>query len=131
MRKINLIIVHCSDSDINMHDDVSVIRQWHLERGFDDTGYHFYIKRSGKIQFGRKVQKIGAHTKGHNKSSIGVCLGGKYVFTKNQKAALVNLLRTLLHTYDLKPHDILGHNEFNKNKTCPNIEMDEIRRKLL
>ena len=39
-------------------------------------GYHYVIKRDGQIELGRPIEKIGAHVKGYNKSSIGICYCG-------------------------------------------------------
>ena len=33
MRKINLIVIHCSDTYARMDIGVNEIRQWHLQRG--------------------------------------------------------------------------------------------------
>src|SRR5678809_728655 len=75
MRKINKIIVHCSDSDVKGHDDISIIRGWHVnERNFNDVGYHYFIKWNGTIQTGRALDIVGAHCYGHNKDSIGCLL---------------------------------------------------------
>lgn len=74
MRKINKVILHCSDSDYANHDDIKVIKEWHLARKFNDVGYHYFIRKDGLIQKGRDITIIGAHCKGQNKSSIGICL---------------------------------------------------------
>lgn len=119
---INKIIYHCSDSDIDTHNDISVIREWHInERGWSDVGYHFFIRRDGSIQTGRPLSKIGAHTKGHNKDSIGVCLHGKNYFTKEQFESAKRIFEMISF---FKPHvKAYGHRDFNKEKTCPNFEV--------
>lgn len=50
--------------------------RWHRERGFDSIGYHYIIYLDGSIRFGRPVEQAGAHCKGHNANSIGVCYVG-------------------------------------------------------
>ena len=50
MRKINLIVIHCSDTYARMDIGVNEIRQWHLQRGFNDIGYHYVIRRDGAIE---------------------------------------------------------------------------------
>ena len=66
MREINKIIVHCSDSDVKAHDDISVIKGWYVnERNFNDVGYHFFFyKKDGTVQKGRDLATIGAQAKG-------------------------------------------------------------------
>jgi N-acetylmuramoyl-L-alanine amidase len=125
-RKINKIVVHCSDSDIHNHDDITVIDEWHLERGFRKVGYHFYIKKDGTVQKGRELYEIGAHCKGQNSDSIGICLGGRHNFTTIQFHALKGLLYDLTNQFNLKTTDIFPHNYFENNKTCPNFDLNKI-----
>ena len=76
MRTINLIVIHCSatraDRDFT-EDDLEVC---HRRRGFNGTGYHFYIRKNGDIKTTREIERIGAHAKGHNQNSIGICYEG-------------------------------------------------------
>jgi N-acetylmuramoyl-L-alanine amidase len=103
-KDINEIIIHCSDSDFG---DVDLIDQWHKERGWDGVGYHYVItngiiahgneydpKMDGEIQKGRELAVMGAHCRGHNYNSIGICLIGRHHFTGRQLLeSLPNLLR--------------------------------------
>ena len=43
MRKINKIIIHCSATPEQREVSVETIRKWHLQRGFNDIGYHYVI----------------------------------------------------------------------------------------
>lgn len=127
MRKINKIIVHCSDSDYPNHDDISVIRKWHVEeRGWRDVGYHYFIKSDGQVQVGRPVEQVGAHVTNHNRDSIGICLHGKHIFTTKQLYALKSLLFDLIKEYDLTTNDVYGHRDFDSKKTCPNFDVKRI-----
>ena len=76
MRPLNRIIIHCSDTTASQDIKASDIRQWHIERGWSDIGYHFVIRRDGLIDLGRDISTKGAHAKGHNHDSIVVCLVG-------------------------------------------------------
>lgn len=132
MRKINKIIIHCSDSEFG---DASDIDQWHKERGWSKIGYHFVVLNGyhdkgklteaddGFIELGRDPQQQGAHTQWHNANSIGICMIGKHDFTEKQFKSLANLLRGLLIQYKLKIDDIYGHKDFS-HKTCPNFDID-------
>ena len=73
MRKIKEIIIHCSATREGRDYTVADIDRWHRERGFFCIGYHFVIYRDGSIHVGRSVEEVGAHCKGHNTVSIGVC----------------------------------------------------------
>ena len=124
-RQIKKIILHCSDSDVPSHQKISVILDWHLRRGFRDVGYHYFINWGGGIEKGRDLNMQGAHCKGHNSDSIGICLGGRKKFTSEQFSALAELIKDLLLKYPhLSYSDIYGHNEF-ANKTCPNFNVSD------
>ena len=126
---IKIIIMHCSDSDNPEHDHINVIRTWHKKLGFYDVGYHFFIRKSGEIQQGRKIYNIGAHCKGHNMRSIGICLSGRHEFTENQFKSAQLLYLDLADILTLETEDgtpLHAHNEFNPNKTCPNFELQEM-----
>ena len=80
MRKITEIIIHCSATTEGMDFTVEDIDRWHRQRGFSGVGYHFVIYLNGSIHAGRPKNKIGAHCKGHNTISIGICyIGGRKV----------------------------------------------------
>jgi N-acetylmuramoyl-L-alanine amidase len=124
MRKINLIVIHCSDSDIPSHDNIETIRKWHVqERGWSDVGYHHFIRKNGDICRGRSEATPGAHVSGHNSRSIGVCLSGRKSFTDDQFRALEKLCKELCKKYGLEKSDILGHRDLQSGKTCPNFDV--------
>ena len=125
MRNINKIIVHCSATPEGKAFSVDDIRRWHLKRGFADIGYHFVIYLDGSVHVGRPLAKAGAHCKGHNAHSIGVCyIGGvasdgktpKDTRTDAQKASLVKLITELRQQFPNA--SVHGHREF-ANKACP------------
>ena len=130
MRNIDKLIIHCSatrecDDSVN----ASVIDRWHKARGWKGCGYHFIVLIDGTIETGRMIDKVGAHAKGMNKSSIGICyIGGlerdaktpKDTRTPQQKESLLLLIKTLKKIY---PEATLhGHNEFS-NKACPSFDV--------
>ena len=129
MRKITKIILHCSATAEGKDYSVDTIRKWHLKRGWRDIGYHFVIQRDGTVDEGRPIEQTGAHVKGQNHNSIGICyIGGVEAKKKNgkwiakdtrtceQKEALEELLLELKEQYPLAK--IHGHNEFS-SKSCP------------
>ena len=122
----NHIIIHCAYTPPSMDIGADEIRQWHLDRGWSDIGYHFVIRRNGSIETGRTQSVSGAHVKGHNWDSVGVCLvGGKAEdsntdemnYTKEQMHSLWILVNRLKREYP--DADVCGHNEFDEHKTCP------------
>tara|TARA_B110000977_G_scaffold199432_1_gene286813 strand:- start:14252 stop:14665 length:414 start_codon:yes stop_codon:yes gene_type:complete len=129
MRAINKIIVHCSATREGQHIDVDTIKDWHLKRGWSDIGYHYVVYLDGTIKTGRNVEIMGAHTRGYNQGSIGICyVGGveldgttpKDTRTESQKKSLIKLLYILKSIYgdDVSIH---GHREFS-TKACPSFD---------
>jgi N-acetylmuramoyl-L-alanine amidase len=122
MRKIDKIIIHCADTPEGKYFDIEDIRDWHLQNGWSDVGYHFVILLDGTIQIGRTLDKIGAHTKGYNSNSIGVCYigGAKGVDTRTneQKTSLIYLIGALKRMFKA---DVYGHRDFS-NKECPSFD---------
>lgn len=130
MRPVHLIVVHCSDTPSTMDVGVKEIRDWHLDRGFTDVGYHWVIRRSGLLEEGRPIGKVGAHVAGHNKLSVGICLVGKDKFAPAQMRTLDALVRSLMDEFGLERDAVVGHYELNPGKTCPNIDMEKYRGRL-
>lgn len=57
---------------------VRAIQDFHMRtRGWSDIGYNFLVDYLGRIYEGRGWTAVGAHAKGHNTESIGVCFIGK------------------------------------------------------
>lgn len=130
---ISKIIIHCSDSDNPAHDDISVIRKWHIEdRHFLDVGYHYFIKKNGEIQKGRELYEIGAHCEKHNIDSIGICFSGKEKFPWRQLRGGVYLIRDLCDILGLRKRYrdskdfIFPHHFFDPSKTCPNFDIQRL-----
>lgn len=129
MREINQIIVHCSATAEGRDYTVDDIQRWHRAQGWSDVGYHYVVYRDGTIAAGRAEATAGAHCKGYNAHSIGVCyVGGvaadgrtpRDTRTSMQKAALRRLLRTLAQRYPKAT--ILGHHDLNAKKACPSFD---------
>lgn len=76
MRAINKIILHCSATRANQEYSFQQCRADHRRRGWRDIGYHYYITRDGLLHIGRPLWQSGAHCKGNNRDSIGVCYEG-------------------------------------------------------
>ncbi len=131
MRKIEKIVIHCTDSDDSLDIGAKQINEWHLERGFSMIGYHFVIRRNGKIEIGRFLDEVGAHVKGHNQRSVGIVWVGRKHIDNKQYETLKQLVRELLNTYSLKIEDVLGHYELDHMKTCPNLKMLQVRGDIL
>lgn len=137
-RKVDKIIIHCSDTYPRMNIGAAEIREWHTkERGWQDIGYHFVIRRDGTVETGRDLdsdgdifEEIGAHTVKYNQNSIAICMvGGKgnnnraeNNFHQKQFNSLETLLRFVKASYPKAT--IHGHREFAQ-KDCPSFDVQE------
>ena len=128
MRYISQIILHCSATKEGQEFKAKDIERWHKEKGYKKIGYHYVIDLDGTIEEGRMLDEVGAHCKGHNSHSIGICyIGGldkngkaKDTRTTQQRAAFYVLLNQLAEKFpDATIH---GHSEF-ANKACPSFDV--------
>lgn len=71
----NRIILHHAEANTCSAED---IHNWHKDNGWGGAGYHFLIRKNGKIYRLRPEKAIGAHAKGSNYNSIGICFEGSY-----------------------------------------------------
>lgn len=76
MRKIDLIVIHCSATRVDRTLTAFDLETLHRRRGFNGTGYHYYIRKDGTAHITRPIERIGAHVKGFNSNSVGICYEG-------------------------------------------------------
>ncbi len=145
MRTITLIILHCSATLLGSSYSFEQCRYDHMHhRGWKDIGYHYYVERDGSLHQGRPESMIGAHVKGHNRHSIGVCYEGGLdahghaadTRTPAQKASLDSLIADLHRRYPRAL--VLGHRDLSPDlngnglvepleylKQCPCFEVSQ------
>ena len=132
MREIENIVIHCSATKPNQDIGVKQIRAWHIAKGWRDIGYHFLVRRSGKIEIGRPINVAGAHVKYHNKTSIGICYAGGVDEkgkptdnrTNEQKQSMQFLVSFLWAMFP--DAEVLGHCDFpGVEKACPCFNVKE------
>lgn len=153
MRKINAIIIHHSLTPRQNKPQWEAIRKYHKKHnGWSDIGYHYGMEMitdpSGNQvvieQKGRDDERKGAHVKGMNAETLGVCVIGNYDKEKCPKRLweeTLHLVRRLQMMYDVKSDFVLGHWEAQRlqgygpkeRKSCPGkkFDMDAFRRGLL
>lgn len=123
-RKITRIIIHCTATPEGRQVTVEDVDRWHRARGFNSIGYHWLIYLDGSVHAGRSEAEIGAHCRGYNSNSIGVCYVGGLdqnrrpadTRTAAQRQALRQLVAELQRKYP--GATVHGHNEFAP-KACP------------
>ena len=119
---IKYLVVHCSDTNDNKNISSLEIHKMHIGFGWNGVGYHKIICRNGDIENGRQEYWVGAHARGYNEISLGVCLIGKKEFTEMQFESLEKVLRSWKKKYPTT--EIIGHNSISDTKkTCPNFDI--------
>ena len=143
MRTIDNIIIHCSATREGSSLSVEELEKIHRRRGFRGIGYHYYIRRDGTVTNTRPLEVIGAHCKGNNAHSVGICYEGgldargnpKDTRTPEQRSAMHLLVAQLLKRFknnvcicghrDLSP-DLNGDGVIEPEewvKECPCFEV--------
>lgn len=135
--RIDELIIHCSATPNGQWFDVADIDRWHVERGFERApdfsryscprckavGYHYVIYTTGGVMTGRATNETGAHARGHNSRSLGICLIGMDKFTPAQWESLTTLVRYWRAL--ISDLAIIGHRQVNNKKTCPGFDVDQ------
>ena len=133
LKSVDFIVIHSSATPETMDIGLEEIRRWHRQRGFLDVGYHYIIRRDGTIETGRPNTAPGAHARGFNHISLGICMVGgtesnikkpEANFTHAQWDALGSLVADL---HEMHPNaEVLGHRDLPKvNKDCPSFDAPE------
>lgn len=122
---ISRLIIHHSASPLSTN--VDDIRRWHVDdNGWDAIGYHFVVTGLGLVERTRELRFQGAHARGFNDGSIGVCLIGNNTEESNrwrreQVYALQRLGISLRHVFgDL---EITGHRDLASGTECPGVDV--------
>ena len=118
---IELLVVHCSDTPDDEALRARDIQAMHLSFGWHGIGYHRVIGRDGLCEAGRPEYWRGAHVRGVNDRSLGVCLIGRHDFTDAQMDSLAILLADWQQRYPKAR--VVGHRDaVETHKTCPNFD---------
>ena len=126
---VSYLIIHCSATREDRDYTPEQLKHDHLQRGFIDVGYHFYIRKDGSVTQHRRLNEVGAHCRPFNRCSIGICYEGgldakgkpKDTRTLKQRASLIGLLLDLHRQF---PKAVIrGHNEMPGAtvKECPSF----------
>lgn len=114
------LIIHCSATPNGRDDRAADIHRWHQAQDWAGIGYHYVIPIDGAIEHGRPEYWTGAHCRGHNIDSIGICMIGTDEYSDAQWKALAHLVTGIQHRYP--GIEIHGHNEYS-TKTCPGFDV--------
>ncbi len=130
MNRPNYIVIHCSATREDRDFTEKQVSESHVARGFGKWGYHYYIRKDGRVVPMRAENETGAHDNfivpgekvSYNRRSIGVCYEGgldkngkaKDTRTQAQKEAMEKLVREICSRYEI--WDVLGHRDTSPDK---------------
>lgn len=142
MREISLIVIHCSATRADRDFTAKDVDTAHRFRGFSCWGYHYYVRKSGQVEPMRDEDTVGAHARGHNARSLGVCYEGGLdengraadTRTPRQQEAMHRLVHELRLRYP--EAQVVGHRDLSpdtnyngvvdpweRTKECPCFEV--------
>lgn len=142
MRTINELVIHCAATvpdwmiDRQIEDQVREIDRWHRNRPdpFRKFGYHGFQNRKGEWMMHngsswgpRSFSETGAHVRGRNRTTIGICIAGGHGgantdrfsenFTTEQNLSLQDKVVEILDEFPTITR-LSGHYEYAA-KACP------------
>ena len=131
--QVTYLVIHYSATPVERDVSAADIDRMHRDRGFREIGYHFYIRKDGTVERGRDLTQegrfeVGAHSKGENSASIGICYEGGVRLdalnvgfdsrTEAQEIAMIKLIRELLQRFP--GAKVMGHRDMPGAATqCP------------
>ena len=128
--KIHTIVIHYSATYPDQDYPWAQLVADHIQRGFRTGGYHWYIRRDGTLIEGRPEYEMGAHVRGHNSGTLGICFEGgleretgptvgHWNPTPEQEACLVRLIRDIQGRWP-GARRVVGHKDLAKTE-CPGL----------
>lgn len=138
-RDITEVVVHATETYTNKDIGSIEINNIQIDLGHDGIGYHYVIRRDGRLQRGRPVNREGEHAivNGHDKYSIGlVMVGGINVssgddnptdykssqsFTREQYTTLEKFLTSFYRKYP--GGQVFGHNDVDETELDPYFDV--------
>jgi N-acetylmuramoyl-L-alanine amidase len=140
-RDITEVVIHATETYTNKDLGSVEINNLQSELGHDGIGYHYVIRRDGRLQRGRPVNRIGEHasTNGHDTYSIGIAMvGGLNVssgennatdyrssqsFTREQFTTLEKFVNSFYNRYP--GGQVFGHNDIDVSEFDPYFDVQD------
>lgn len=96
------------------------VDEWHKSNGWAGIGYHYFVRKDGRIYRGRPEWALGAHVSGMNNCSLGICAEGDYdkeqTMPDSQKSAIIALIKDVKSRYPNAK--VVGHRDIGSSD-CP------------
>lgn len=117
-KELAYIVLHHTAASANQ--TVEEIHSYHIGKGWLGIGYNIIVDKNGNIYWGRGMDYIGAHVKGYNDVSIGICAIGNFetgTMPEVQKASVKRVIKEVLKYYP-SITQIVGHKDLAAT-SCP------------
>lgn len=130
-RPIRRIVIHCTATPEGRDVTAADVDRWHRERGWNGIGYHALIRLDGSVEYGRPLEKQGAHARGHNHDTLAVVYAGgvdsdfepRDTRTDAQIESLYDLVTAWQRQFGVPARCVVGHYELDPRKRCPSFSM--------
>ena len=136
---VRWIVLHYSATYIENDTTIEHIDEMHRARGFREVGYHWYVRKDGKVFMGRDLSQpgrfeVGAHSQGENSASIGICYEGGLTkatgpnvglntMTKAQEKSIIDLIDKMQERFP-GTQLVRGHRDMPGAATqCPGFDV--------
>ena len=138
MTPTHLMLHHSLTKDDKVVN-INAIYRYHTQvLGWRDIGYHIIIENQrGMVNaiLGRMLNEIGAHCRGMNTKSIGVCMVGNFDLAPPSTEMwnkCLRVCRSLMEIYNIPKENVQGHREYASYKSCPGnlFSLDQFRKDL-
>ena len=140
-REITEVVIHATETYTNKDIGSVEINNLQIELGHEGIGYHYVIRRDGRLQRGRPVNRIGDHAtiNGHDIYSIGIAMvGGLNVssgennatdyrssqsFTREQFTTLEKFVNSFYRRFP--GGQVFGHNDIDAQELDPYFDVQD------
>lgn len=136
-RDVTEVVIHATETYSNKNIGAIEINNIHNELGHDGIGYHYVIRRDGRLQRGRPVNRKGEHApiNGHDDLSIGIVMVGGldspsgsaspkrsgHTFTRTQFTTLERFISSFYRKFP--GGQAFGHNDIDVNELDPYFDV--------
>ena len=123
MRGIAAIVIHHAAAVATLEE----IAGWPLARGWRGVGYHYVVEADGRLRLGRREDEVGAHARGRNQDTIGVCVAvdARDGIPSEAGDQRVTRTRDLLRRHRLTVDDVIPHSDVSAT-VCPGFPISRL-----
>jgi N-acetylmuramoyl-L-alanine amidase len=138
-RTLQSVVIHATETTTDKNIGAIEINNIQKDLGLDGIGYHYVIRRDGRLQRGRPINKKGEHLASLDATSIGVVLVGglncssgeanptMYMSSQSFTMIQYNTLEKILQAfYRRYPGGLVfGHNDLDEDEFDPYFDVED------